>query len=133
VPGASVVDLGCGSGVLAIAAARLGAGSVLAEDIDPVALAVTAENAKRNGVRFGLVDRHLVDWPTDLLVANIGAEALIGFAQLVVSELVVLSGLLSDRSDDVAAAYVALGYDEVERAGEGGWAALVLRRRAVIA
>jgi ribosomal protein L11 methyltransferase len=117
--------------VLAIAAALLGAGSVLAEDIDPAALAATAENAKRNGVRFGLVDRHLADWPTDLLVANIGAEALIAFAPLIVAERVVLSGILRERGDGVVAAYEALGYGELERLEEDGWVAPVLGRAEI--
>jgi ribosomal protein L11 methyltransferase len=130
-PGDVVVDLGCGSGVLAIAAHLLGAAEVVAEDIDPEARRATEENAGRNGLAGALLlaDRHLLGWPADLLVANIGADELIGFAPMIGAPTVVLSGILADRGDEVAAAYAAHGYREVERPQEDGWVAPVLQRR----
>jgi ribosomal protein L11 methyltransferase len=131
-PGGRVLDVGCGSGVLAVAAALLGAGAVRAVDIDPEAIAATAANAERNGVRVDaslgsagdLADRF------DLVVANISAGALIDDASAVLACVapgghLVLAGLLADRADDVAAAYT--GATQVERRHEDGWLALVLR------
>jgi ribosomal protein L11 methyltransferase len=123
-----VLDLGCGSGVLAIAAAKLGAGHVLAVDIDPAALAATADNAARNGVtiELGAAPAGAVD----LAVANIGASALIGLAPTIDARTIILSGLLADRADDVAASYP--GYVEVDRGESEGWSAPVLQRRTAV-
>ncbi len=130
--GASVLDVGCGSGVLAVAAALLGAGTVTAVDIDPEALRATAENAARNGARVEVARARAdeVDGTYDLVLANIGAEVLIEHAPTLAARAaagghLVLAGLLADRADDVRAAYGACV--EVERRVEDGWAALVLR------
>lgn len=115
--GLSVLDFGCGSGILAIAAALLGAEQVTALDIDPQALAATRENATRNGV----LDRLRVDGPAglptpgtvqpfDLLVANILAAPLCELAPTLMAVLkpgapFALSGILTDQADEVRAAY----------------------------
>jgi ribosomal protein L11 methyltransferase len=123
-PGDTVLDVGCGSGVLAIAAALLGASRVHAVDIDPLAIVVTAANAARNGVTV-----HTRTAPADLVVANIGAAALTELAPTIDGATVVLSGLLAEQADAVVAAYVDAGYDEIERPQEDGWVAPVLHRR----
>lgn len=117
-PGWSLLDVGCGSGVLAVAAARLGAGAV-AVDIDPEAIRATAENLARNGVTATL----LTELPEpdggrfDVVAANIGANTLIGMAPRLcaLGRTLALSGFLSDRAEEVAAAYVRLGAREVDR------------------
>jgi ribosomal protein L11 methyltransferase len=109
----TVIDYGCGSGILAIAAAKLGAGQVWAVDIDPQALLATEANAVRNQVREILVLGNPVALPTtpvDILLANILAGSLIELAPRF-STLVrpqghlVLSGILSEQAGQVQAAY----------------------------
>ena len=111
--GACVIDYGCGSGILAIAAAGLGAREVWAADIDPQALEATRSNAQRNGVA-GLIrtvhPEQLTAAPADLLLANILAGPLQALAGRL-AELVrpcgdiVLSGILADQAEDCRAAY----------------------------
>jgi ribosomal protein L11 methyltransferase len=111
--GKSVLDFGCGSGILAIAAARLGATAVTAVDLDPQALSATAENAARNGVaerlRIGLPEAGGAG-PFDLLVANILAGPLVQLAPMLMGRIAkgapfALSGILADQAAEVASAY----------------------------
>jgi len=137
VAGEAVVDYGCGSGILAIAAARLGAASVLAMDIDPQALIATQENAGRNGVAARIAvtaDPTLAAGSADLLLANILAGPLVGlaprFAQAVrAGGRLALSGLLLEQADTVTAAYRPW-FDIATTATRNGWALLAGRRRA---
>ena len=122
--GETVLDVGCGSGVLAVTAARLGAGRVVAIDVDPDAVLVTKDNAARNGVDVEVSTTALsdVDSSFDLVLANIGADVL---KELAVDlqergRLLLLSGLLVDRVDDVAAAYTGTATASTL----DGWAAL---------
>jgi ribosomal protein L11 methyltransferase len=111
--GQSVIDYGCGSGILAIAAARLGASQVIAIDNDPQALLATRANAEKNGVHniieCGGIDFPIVE-PTDCLLANILAGPLIGLVDRF-SEIcrpggnIVLSGILEEQSRLVIEAY----------------------------
>jgi len=135
-PGASVLDVGCGSGVLAIAAARLGAGRVDAVDIDPIAREVTAASAAANGVAVRVLPVDAVTGPADLkgpydvVVANIGAATLRELARPLagIASTYVLTGLLDEQADGVAVTYAeAAGCAEESRADEDGWVALVLR------
>ncbi len=110
--GATVVDYGCGSGILAVAALRLGAARVIALDHDPQALAATAENARRNGVaeRLEVRDKPPAPGTADLVLANILANVLIDLAPVIGAlprpgGALVLSGLLEDQAEDVARAY----------------------------
>ena len=109
-PWPRVLDYGCGSGVLAIAAVMLGAGRVDAADIDPVAVETTLANVAANGVavQAGLADA--VRGRYDLVVANILATPLRLLAPLLSSHLddggsLVLSGILESQADDLSAAY----------------------------
>jgi ribosomal protein L11 methyltransferase len=127
--GATVIDYGCGSGILAIAAARLGAASVVGVDIDPQALAATRDNAARNrvevAVRASADDRPT---PADVVVANILSSPLKLLAPVLVDLVrpggaLVLSGVLERQVDEVSAAYaprVALSVAGVA----DGWACL---------
>ena len=111
--GQRVLDFGCGSGILAIAAALLGAAEVAALDIDPQALDATRENAARNGVldrlRIGGADA-LAGQRYGLLVANILANPLRELAPTLMATLpagapFALSGILADQAEEVRAAY----------------------------
>ena len=113
--GLQVLDFGCGSGVLGIAAALKGATSVCCVDNDPQALLATSDNAARNGVSARLHCYLPEDWPVgqyDVILANILAGPLIELAPQLMACLgdkahVVLSGILQHQADEVAAAYAS--------------------------
>jgi len=132
-----VLDLGCGSGILSVAAARLGASEVLAVDIDPIAIDATAANAERNEVG-GIVRARIGSVPTaagpfDVVAANLIAALLVELAGSIALELapgasLVASGIFRDREAEVAAAFEGHGLTVVERTAEDDWLALVLER-----
>jgi ribosomal protein L11 methyltransferase len=134
--GAQVIDYGCGSGVLAIAAARLGAAEVHAYDIDPQALIATADNAGANDVLTRLrVHASAATLPggTDVLLANILAAPLCALAPRFAALLrpggqVVLAGLMAHEAAEVTAAYRAC-FDVVRFGERDGWSCLTGRRR----
>lgn len=129
--GKHVIDYGCGSGVLAIAAVKLGANAALAVDIDPQAIQATHENARRNGIAervWALSAVGLRAQPADVVLANILAEPLERLApqlaQLVVPDgAIVLSGLLSEQAQRLASLY-ATWFDMHPIATRDGWARL---------
>lgn len=136
--GASVIDYGCGSGILGIAAALLGAARVDAFDIDPQALVATHDNARANRVGGRVVTHTRADTlpgPVDIVLANILSGPLIELApqlaaHVKVSGTLVLAGLLTSQADSVAAAYEP--WFDITVAGEReGWQALAGRRRGV--
>jgi ribosomal protein L11 methyltransferase len=135
-PGASVLDVGTGSGVLAIAAKRLGAGRVVGTDNDPVAVELARENARDNGtpeVELSGQELDEVEGPFDLVVANILANTLIELAPLLVSkvkERLVLAGVLIHQRAEVEAAYVKLGMEAEPGATQGEWVRLDFHRGA---
>lgn len=122
-----VLDYGCGSGILAIVAAKLGAGEIAAVDIDPQALATTTANASDNGVILRVAaPESLPPGTFDLVVANILAGPLIALAPLLAARTrkggrIVLSGILESQAAEVAAAY-AQDFDAGIIAAEEGWA-----------
>ena len=131
-PSGTLVDVGCGSGVLAIVAARLGFSPVIALDYDPAAVAATKENAARNDVgidvrRFDLRETQVPDGR--LVVANVLGAPLRAWAatQAHFPPELILSGLLSSEADSVAAAFAARGGWETERRHRAEWAALRLQ------
>jgi ribosomal protein L11 methyltransferase len=116
----SVLDVGCGSGVLSIAAAKLGFAPVLAFDHDPQAVEATERNALDNGVELDVrrADLYEDELPeTSLVLANIAAEAVLGLSTRVRSGRVITSGYLV--SDDPRLE----GYRIERRVQDGGWAA----------
>jgi ribosomal protein L11 methyltransferase len=130
-PRGSFADVGCGSGVLAIVAAKLGFGPVLALDFDPVAVDATSENATVNGVALDVrrLDLRREQVPDcDFGAANVLAGPLRAWAasQRRLPPRLILSGLLRHEADDVAAAFAARGLRERERRELGEWAALSL-------
>ena len=133
--GRSVIDYGCGSGILCIAALKLGAAIATGVDLDPQALLALRENARQNGVsdkiRAQTTDQALT--PADCVVANILARPLIDLAALLGAACkthgdLILSGILLEQTDQVLAAY-APWFEGVERRQRDGWSCLHLRRR----
>lgn len=125
--GERVLDYGCGSGILAIAAARLGAARVHAIDLDPVAIDLTRENAQRNDVAVEVrVPEELGADRYDVVVANILARPLVALAPLFAAHTaagarVALSGILEPQAAEVIAAYRDVEFDLAVRAREEGW------------
>lgn len=143
-PGQQVMDVGCGSGILSIAAIKLGAGHTLAVDIDDESTRATLENAERNGVKTGLeIGKGSVAEiragqfslrAAPLVLANILAPIILrlfddGLGDLVEpGGILVLSGILDEQAAAVQARAEAEGYTHLETAQMGDWVAIVLRR-----
>lgn len=134
--GLRVLDVGCGSGILSIAAILLGGKSVIATDVDPDAVAVTKENAASNKVTPAIKasTRPLTKIPGqfDLVVANIEARVLVPMARALMSKVklggtLVLSGILTDQEDDIRAAYKKMSVERIPHDGE--WIAVVLQKK----
>ena len=142
--GERVLDLGCGSGILSIAALRLGAKSAFACDIDEKCIDVAYENAALNGigrdrltVRQGDATkegplRTAIDTGYDVVVANIVADVIISLAPQVRHFLkedgwFLTSGIIDDRADEVAAALTAAGWNIVETCTSEGWYCYICR------
>ncbi|HYF92295.1 MAG TPA: 50S ribosomal protein L11 methyltransferase [Symbiobacteriaceae bacterium] len=132
-PGMRVLDVGTGSGILAIAAARLGAAPVIGIDIDPVAVRVAKENAERNGVavdvRAGTLNQVEPD-ECDLVIANIIASVIIDILPDVASRMkkggkFLASGIIAEKKQAVADAMTATWLLPVEVREEGGWVAIL--------
>ena len=138
---ARVLDVGTGTGVLAIAAARTGADHVVGTDIDAPSVRIAGENAHLNRARCrmvradGLGHRAVAGQaPYDLVFANILARPLIGLAQDIRGALnpggvAILSGLLRGQARAVKAAYLARGFRLVRRFNIDAWTTLVLEKR----
>ena len=132
-----VVDYGCGSGILAISALKLGARRARAVDIDPQALAATAANARRNAVAHRLAVLTPGEFkgdavPAPLVMANILAGPLLALQPVLTAAVapggvLLLSGILADQADALARAYGTAF--ECRRTAAGDWALLELRRR----
>jgi ribosomal protein L11 methyltransferase len=139
----NVLDLGCGTAVLAMAAARMSLNSVIASDIDPVAVEVAVVNVLANDLegRVNCVESIGFDAPAlaqaapfDLIFANILKGPLIDLApamavHLAPGGIAILSGLLVEQADDIVAVYNAQGVDLVKREDLGEWTALTLSRK----
>jgi len=133
-PGASVLDVGTGSGILAIAAAKLGAGRVVGIDDDPVAVEVARENAERNGaaVDVRIDPAGALRGRFDLVVANILANVLVALAPAIAARTapggeVVLAGVLAPQEGEVADAYRRQGLSPLPGARREEWVLLRFR------
>lgn len=132
----SMIDAGTGSGILAIAAVKLGIPSVAAFDYDPVCIDQCAENAARNGVAgkigFFQADVLAPGWysaPADVVCANILTSVLLEAAPLIkraTKRRMILSGIREIEADAVADTFVQLGCREIARDGDGQWCGLVI-------
>jgi ribosomal protein L11 methyltransferase len=132
-PGGELVDLGTGSGVLAIAAAKLGWGPIRGYDHEQGAIDAATANAAANGAELNLERMNLRERLPDLaptVVANMTSPILKAVAaQLTAApEALICSGLLLGEQDEVAAAFATAGLVETDRRQDGDWAALLLRR-----
>jgi ribosomal protein L11 methyltransferase len=140
-PGCVVFDIGTGTGVLAIAAAKLGAGRVLAVDLDPVAVKVSEENSTNNLVASVVSVRQGdlltgVEGQADVIVANIVADVIIRMLPGIPDRLkpggyFCASGIIADRMADVTAAMLEQGLLVEKVVEEGGWAAMVASKVSV--
>ncbi|MBO5104105.1 MAG: 50S ribosomal protein L11 methyltransferase, partial [Ruminococcus sp.] len=139
--GDSVLDMGCGSGILSIGAVLLGAGNAVAVDIDENSAVTAAENAEKNHIPnekyktyFGniLTDEKLadrIDAKYDVITANIVADVLIAmknhFARyLRENGVLIVSGIITERMDEVIDAIVSAGFEKTEVNTKEGWAAV---------
>ncbi|WGI27073.1 50S ribosomal protein L11 methyltransferase [Halomonas alkaliantarctica] len=130
----TVLDVGCGSGILAIAALKLGASHADATDIDPQALQASRDNAERNGIAESDLNLYYPEQLTDggvypIVTANILAGPLIELAPMIAGHVasggrIALSGILANQADDVYEAYVAQGLTMEEPVIREGWVRL---------
>lgn len=137
-PGCTLLDVGCGSGILSIAALLLGASRAVGVDIDPLAVRTAVENGQLNGfcapqltvLEGDLVDK--VEGVYDVVAANIVADAIIALSPTVPRFLkpggaYIVSGIIDTREADVLAALATAGFAVVERREQGGWLCLNCR------
>ena len=138
-PQMRVYDVGCGSGILAIVASKLGAGEVVAMDYDPVAVSVAEENIHKNGVHnVAVFESDLLTAcagapPAELIIANIIADIIIRLfdqldCHLAPGGVLLASGIIDDRIVDVERAAAAHGYTVLDMTCEKEWAAMIIRR-----
>jgi ribosomal protein L11 methyltransferase len=134
-PGDRVLDLGCGTAILSLVAAKLGAGSILAVDIDEAAVRTAKQNvinnheAQRIEVRRGVLS-DIYRQPFDLIMINIIADVILSLTDAIrgythENTRIILSGIIKSRRDDVVSAWQAMGFRLMEEEEMGEWVALV--------
>lgn len=132
----TVADVGCGSGVLAIAAAKLGANVVMASDLDPISVEITRQNARLNGVEFPTAVAagfDAIDTPVDLAVSNIISATLIRLAPDASAKVKpggfwIVSGIIEANWSDVHEAAARAGFTLVRKELEDEWVGATFRR-----
>lgn len=140
-PGDRVIDVGCGTGILSIAAVQEGAAQAIGVDLDPLAIDASNENAERNGVMDActFLEGNLLDQvdgsnPADVVIANILAQAVVGLTPDVVrvirpGGIFISSGIIEPYVGDVSAALSASGFDLLETRKLGEWYALIAKKQ----
>lgn len=137
-PDTTVLDVGCGSGVLSMAALLLGAASATGVDIDPLAVKTAIENGQRNGMqppRYTMVEGDLTKGMSgqyDVVLANIVADAIIALSPAIPAFLkpngvYIVSGIIDTREADVLPVLAQCGFTVVQRREQGGWVCLACR------
>ncbi len=137
--GKTVLDIGCGSGILSIASLLLGAESAIGVDIDSLAVKTAKENGEANGFgepEYKILQGNLVDKVSgtyDVVVANIVADVIIMFcenvAQFMAEDSVfITSGIIDTREQDVLAAFEKYGFTVIERNESSGWLCFVVKK-----
>jgi ribosomal protein L11 methyltransferase len=139
--GQRVLDVGCGSGILAICASKLGAKECRAYDIDEVAVRVARENIEINGCNNITCDQsdllkqvELEGGQYDLVCANIVADIIIRMlpdvGRYMKNDAILLaSGIINERADDVMEAFEKFGFEIVEHAIDNGWCAFAIKKK----
>jgi ribosomal protein L11 methyltransferase len=132
----AALDLGCGTGILAIALAKLGWPRVAAVDIDPDAVEAARDNVARNGVAEAVAVEQIaglgdIGGPFELVAANLSRTDLLALKSEVAAlcrpgAALILSGLLAEQAGEVEAAYLGAGFSRVRALSFGGWSCLVL-------
>lgn len=139
-PQDTVLDVGCGSGILAITAALLGANKIIGCDIDEVAVKVAGENAALNGVQDRIAFHQgdltsQVEGSFQIICANIVADVIIRLSEdagryLAKDGIFIISGIIDTREQDVLNALEQNGFQVIERRTSGGWVALACKAKA---
>lgn len=136
--GETVLDLGCGSGILSIAALLFGASRAEGVDIDELAVKTAVENGKRNGFEAPVLTYHCGDMAKqvsgtfDIVVANIVADIIVLFCETARNfmkdgSIFIVSGILNTREQDVLDAFAANGFTVVSRKADGEWLCFTVR------
>ncbi|MBQ1663303.1 MAG: 50S ribosomal protein L11 methyltransferase, partial [Clostridia bacterium] len=136
--GETVLDLGCGSGILSIAALLFGASRAEGVDIDELAVKTAVENGRRNGFEAPVLTYHCGDMAKqvsgtfDIVVANIVADIIVLFCETARNfmkdgSVFIVSGILNTREQDVLDAFVANGFTVVSRKADGEWLCFTVR------
>ena len=137
--GNSFLDVGCGSGILSIAAALLGAGEIHAVDIDPIACEVSRDNIKINGFD-NKIDVECLDltegfsYKSDVIVANLIAELVVYLSEYVMENMndngiFISSGILTEKKEMVTEALYTNGYEILETMTDGEWCAIAAKHK----
>ena len=137
-----VLDVGCGSGILSIAAALLGADDVLGVDIDPVAVEVASENIALNKAehlaraQYGDLTKG-IDYKADIVVANLMADLVMMLSEDAAKHmekggLFISSGILVEKKEQVASHLRGKGFEIVEIREDGGWCCIVAKVRQAV-
>ena len=135
--GDSLIDIGCGSGILSIAAAHLGAQRVIAVDLDKLAVKVSKENVELNGfsdtvdVRYGDLTE-VIDEKADVIVANIIADIIAKLSENIADFMkedgyFISSGIINDKKDFVISKLIDNNFEIVEEKNDGEWNCIVCR------
>ena len=142
-PGMKLLDMGCGSGILSIAAKLLGAEDITAADIDPIAVKTAKENAEKNGFALNAYlgdacrDQQLAEQlggGYDIIAANIVADVIMAMQEMFYEKLkddgvLIVSGIIGPRADEVRESLIGAGFEVIHDAMSSDWVAITLKKK----